>query len=122
MIQHNQETKNAIKAIDVIKRLGIADSDADIAKSINYSKQSLNNARNALRNLPLKYLDILISNYHLNPNFIYKNNLPVFDSKGPFDKYNNLADPSNQDVMDILDRIEKNQVKMMELLLKLVQK
>lgn len=122
MPDQNQETKNAIIAIDSIKRMGIAESDSEIGKTIGYLKANLSGIRNAHRNMPLKYLIKLAESYHINLEFLTKNKLPVFDIKGPFNKYNNIADPSNNDINERLDRIEANQAKMMMLLLKLVDR
>ncbi|MCX3264778.1 hypothetical protein [Pedobacter agri] len=122
MFEQNQETKNAVVAIDAIKRMGVAATTSEIAKSIDYPKSNVNAIKKSSRNMPIKYLTTLILKYHINPEFIFKNSLPIFDPKGPFDKYNNLADPTNQDINERLDRIEQNQAKILELLTKLTQK
>lgn len=122
MFEQNQETKNAIIAIDAIKRMGIASTTSEIAKSIDYPKTNVNAIKKSTRNMPIKYINALIEKYHVNADFLHKNKLPVFDSQGPFDKYNNLADPTSQDIHERLDRIEENQNKILELLTKLTQK
>lgn len=122
MFEPNQQTKNAVIAIAAIKRMGIAETETEIAESINYPKANVNAIKKSTRNMPVKYLTSLVLKYHINPDFIFKNTLPIFDSKGPFDKYNNLADPTNQDINERLDRIEQNQAKILELLIKLTNK
>lgn len=122
MFEPNQQTKNAVIAIGAIKRMGIAETESEIAREIGYPKANVNAIKKFTRNIPPRYTNALIARYHVNSDFLYKNTLPIFDPKGPFDKYNNLADPTNQDINERLDRIEQNQAKMMELLLKLTQK
>ncbi|RYE47103.1 MAG: hypothetical protein EOP48_21605 [Sphingobacteriales bacterium] len=116
MFEPNQQTKNAVIAISAIKRMGIAETETEIAKEIGYPKANVNAIKKFTRNIPVRYSNALIARYHINPDFLHKNSLPIFDPKGPFDKYNNLADPTNQDINDRLDRIEKNQEKIMQML------
>jgi len=122
MIEQNQETKNVVIAIEAIKRIGIVKKESDICDQIGFNRANLSNIKMGRRNMPHKYINRFISDYHISRSFIYKKELPVFDPEGPFDKYNNLADPTNHDVNERLKRIERNQLKMIELLLKLSKK
>lgn len=122
MFEPNQQTKNAVIAIGAIKRMGIASTESEIAKEIGYPKANVNAIKNFTRNMPPRYTNALIAKYHINPEFLHRNALPIFDPKGPFDKYNNLADPTNQDVMQRLDRLEETQNEILNLLKELISK
>jgi len=117
MIQ-NLETLQAVKVIAIVKRLGIAESEAEVGRTIGYVPQNINQIKSGKRNVPPEIIRNLIKSYQVNPSFVFKNELPVFDQSGTNSHYNSISDPTDKDIHTRLKEIENNQSKIMDALKK----